>query len=213
MRSDDLTAAAKIRDAAMNLFGERGEASVTVRDIAAAAGVSPGLVIHHYKSKDGLKAAVDERALSMLKDMLAKSSDPQASANSTAQSMSQMTDAFADEIAQFPTLLPYLRRLLVDGGDSTAALFRSMFEATRDALSRMQSAGLVARTNDEDARAAFLLVNDLGAVILREQITDVLGVDPMSPDGIVRWGTAVLEAYSEPVYLPPKKSRPNKGKP
>lgn len=211
MHSVDLTAAATIRETAMRLFGERGAATVTVREIATAAGVSPALVIHHYKSKDGLKAAVDERAIAMLQAMLAKSSDPQLTARAPDQSMAQLMDAFAEEIAQFPTLLPYLRRLLVDGGEPTAALFRSMFEATRTALRRMQAAGQIAPAADEDARAAFLLCNDLGAIILREQLTDVLGVDPMGPAGMVRWGEAVLEVYTQPVYLLPAKPRQHRG--
>jgi len=55
MRSvDDLTAAARIRDAAIERFGEQGF-SVGLRPIAEAAGVSAALVIHHFGSKDGLR--------------------------------------------------------------------------------------------------------------------------------------------------------------
>lgn len=50
----------------MRLFAERGAAEVTIRDIAAGAGVSPSLVIHHYGSKEGLRAAVDERATALV---------------------------------------------------------------------------------------------------------------------------------------------------
>lgn len=59
---DDLTAAARIRDAAIKLWGEQG-LNTSVRAIAEAAGVSPALVIHHYGSKDGLRQAVDEYLL------------------------------------------------------------------------------------------------------------------------------------------------------
>ena len=60
MRSaDDLTATARIRDAAIEQFGEHGF-GVGLRAIAKAAGVSPGLVIHHFGSKDGLRKACDD---------------------------------------------------------------------------------------------------------------------------------------------------------
>ena len=55
----DLTARATIRNAALRLFGERGPDAVTVREIATQAGVSPALVLHHFGSKDGLRAEVD----------------------------------------------------------------------------------------------------------------------------------------------------------
>ena len=49
-----------------------GAAAVTVREIAAAAGVSAGLVMHHYGSKDGLKDAVDRRAVAFFEEMIAE---------------------------------------------------------------------------------------------------------------------------------------------
>lgn len=47
-----------ILDAAGRLFGERGYRAVTVRDIAAGAGVSAALVMKHFVSKEKLFAAV-----------------------------------------------------------------------------------------------------------------------------------------------------------
>jgi len=43
-----------IRDAATRLFAERGFSRTSVRDIAAAAGVDPTIVIRHFGSKDAL---------------------------------------------------------------------------------------------------------------------------------------------------------------
>ena len=41
--AEDLTARARIRDAAIALFADRGIGPATIRDIAQAAGVSPGV--------------------------------------------------------------------------------------------------------------------------------------------------------------------------
>ena len=43
-----------IRTAAATLFAERGYASVSVREIAKAAGIDPSLVIRHFGSKEQL---------------------------------------------------------------------------------------------------------------------------------------------------------------
>ena len=56
----------------MELFAERGYAEVTVRQIASAAGVSPALVIHHYGSKDKLRAVLEERVAAFVESMLAE---------------------------------------------------------------------------------------------------------------------------------------------
>lgn len=45
-------------DAAAELFASRGAAAVSVRDIAAAAGVNHGLVHRHFGSKDTLRREV-----------------------------------------------------------------------------------------------------------------------------------------------------------
>jgi AcrR family transcriptional regulator len=53
---------AAVLDAAMTLFAARGPASVSVRDIAAAAGVNHALVHRHFGSKQEVLRAVLERA-------------------------------------------------------------------------------------------------------------------------------------------------------
>ena len=68
----DLTARAKIRNTALRLFAERGHEAVTVREIAAGAGVSPALVLHHFGSKAGLRAAVDEHAARSFESVFAE---------------------------------------------------------------------------------------------------------------------------------------------
>jgi len=45
---------AAILDAARQLFAQRGHAGTTVRDVAAAAGIDPALVIRYFGSKDEL---------------------------------------------------------------------------------------------------------------------------------------------------------------
>jgi AcrR family transcriptional regulator len=54
---------AAVLDAAMTLFATRGPASVSVRDIAAAAGVNHALIHRHFGSKQEVLRAVLERAV------------------------------------------------------------------------------------------------------------------------------------------------------
>jgi len=48
-------------------------------------------------------------------------------------------------------------------------------------------------------RAAFLLVNDLKMLILRDRIREPLGIDPLSAAGVRRWGAEVLAVYRDSV--------------
>lgn len=197
MRSD-LTAAALIRAAAMRLFADRGAAAVSVRDIAAEAGVSPSLVIHHYGSKNGLKAAVDAHVTAFFTEFVTEfigASADELMAASTSTTL-------AERIGNGP-VLAYLRRLLVDGGPAAAALFGALYDMSLDTTSKFEDAGIMRCSSDDRTRAAVLLANDLAVVLLREQITAVLGTDPLSGDGLVQWSQTVMDVYMNGVLSIP----------
>lgn len=60
----------KLFDASMELIGERGAASVTVDEIAAAAGVSKGTVYYNFGSKSELIAQLLRHGVDILKARL-----------------------------------------------------------------------------------------------------------------------------------------------
>ena len=193
---NDLTAAARIRETATRLFAERGAAAVTIREIAAAAGVSPSLIMHHYGSKDGLKETVDRRATALVEALFSEVTDS-AQGGVTAPSLAA---ALADRLEQEPMLPAYLRRLLLDGGSPAESIFHAMFAATVSGLEALEAAGLVRPAIENRVRAAFLLVNDLALVLLRDQIRGVLGVDPLSKAGMSPWTAEVLDVYEHGVF-------------
>ena len=199
--SDDRTARAVIRDEALRLFAERGPDAVSVRQIAAAAGVSPGLVIHHFGSKDGLRDAVDAHVLAMFGTMLGELTagdlfDPGAA--------SSLADAVVRHLPPDSPVPGYLRRLLLAGGDRGRELFRRLYEESRTALDTMSEAGLAARGDDPAVRAAILMSNDLAVLLLREPLADLLGEDPLSAAGMARWGREMLAIYAAGLMAAPQ---------
>ncbi len=69
---------AAVLDAATALFATRGPASVSVRDIAAAAGVNHALVHRHFGSKQAVLTAVLERAAREVAAVAAEINDSRA---------------------------------------------------------------------------------------------------------------------------------------
>jgi AcrR family transcriptional regulator len=67
---------ASILDTAERLFAERGYDLVTVRDIAAAAGVTHPLIYYHWGSKRDLLGAVLERNQRRVRSLTADLTDP-----------------------------------------------------------------------------------------------------------------------------------------
>ena len=208
MRSapDDRTARAVIRDEALRLFAEHGPDAVTVRQIAAAAGVSPGLVIHHFGSKDGLREAVDAHVLAMFGTMLGELTTPDLYDPGAAGSLAEAVMRYLPPGSPVPG---YLRRLLLSGGDSGRKLFRHLYQGSSTALDAMSEAGLATPGADPAVRAAILMSNDLAVLLLREQLAEVLGSDPLSAAGMARWGREMLAIYAAGLMaMPPGNEGP-----
>ncbi|MEU1546610.1 TetR family transcriptional regulator [Nocardia sp. NPDC005745] len=159
--AEDLTTAARIRDTAIEVFGEHGF-QVGVRKIAAAAGVSPGLVNHHFGSKDGLRAACDDRVLQLIRDEKVKAI--------TASSMKAgMLDALA-EVESYAPLVAYMVRSLQAGGPMAESLFEHMAADAEGYLEKAVEAGRVKPSRDPAARARYLMMLNVGATMLYMQM-------------------------------------------
>lgn len=182
MRSvDDLTATARIRDAAIEQFGEHGF-DVGLRVIAKAAGVSAALVIHHFGSKDGLRKACDDfvaESIRASKSETIQSTDP-------ASWLSQLAD-----IESFAPLMAYLVRSMQSGGELAKMLWRNMIDNVEQYMDEGVRAGTVKASRDPKARAKFLAMAGGGSFLLYLQMHD-------NP-GDMR---AVLHDYAQDMVLP-----------
>lgn len=193
--SDDRKTSAVIRDSAMTLFAERGSSGVTLRQVAVAAGVSPGLVIHHFGSKEGLEAAIDERVVDVV-DALAR--DVVRLENEG--ELANLLELFVARLEAEPALAGYVARMLLDDLGRGDRLFAHLFESVLSGLESLAERGHVRTSDDAPTRAAFLLANDLALIMLRRRIEKVLGVDPLSRSGLERWGAVVVDSYLRGVF-------------
>jgi TetR/AcrR family transcriptional regulator, regulator of cefoperazone and chloramphenicol sensitivity len=205
--ADDLTARATIRNAALRLFADRGPDAVTVREIATEAGVSPALVVHHFGSKDGLRAEVDAfaaRAFDAIFEAL-PTEELGAVLAAGGAAAGSLADAFARGFPAGSPLPAYLRRLFLTNDPAVAALFGQWQAATRGVLDAMVDLGVARTSEDPDVRAAFFLVNDLALILLRNQIAVAIGVDPLTPEGIQRWAREATSIYAQGAFSAPRK--------
>jgi AcrR family transcriptional regulator len=203
MRSarDDRTARAVIRDEALRLFAQHGPDAVSVRQIAAAAGVSAALVVHHFGSKVGLREVVDQHVLEMFDDLLAEMTgqgpemyDPAAAGS--------LVEAVQQHLPPDSPMPGYLRRMLLSDSAAGGELFTKLFTLSQNMLAALSAAGMATPGQDPAVRAAFLMANDLAVLLLRDRITEALGVDPLSREGMARWSAEMLAIYATGL-LPP----------
>jgi AcrR family transcriptional regulator len=181
MRSTDLTATARIRDAAIEQFGRHGFGT-GLRAIAEAAGVSAALVIHHFGSKESLRKACDDYVLELVRE----------SKSGALRSMSPAT-WFAElaEIESYAPVVAYLMRSLQSGGDLARALMQQMIDNAEGYIEEAVRAGTIKPSRDPKARARFLGMVGGGAFLLYLQMHD-------NPTDMA----AVLHDYGEDMVLP-----------
>ena len=182
MRSvDDLTATARIRDAAIEQFGAHGF-GVGLRAIAEAAGVSAALVIHHFGSKDGLRKACDDYVAEEIrsdKSEAMRSSDP------------ATWFAAMAEIESYAPMMAYLVRSMQTGGELAKTLWRNMIDNAESYLAEGVSTGILKASRDPAARARYLAITGGGGFLLYIQMHE-------TPTDL----RAVLRDYSRDMVLP-----------
>lgn len=161
MRStDDLTTRARIRDAAITVFGQEGF-GVGVRAIAAAAGVSPGLVMHHFGSKDGLREACDAWVRETV-----WTAKMQYIENPTPGSLMEQLGRIED----FAPLMAYLVRSFQVGGPLTRTFFEHMVEDTERYLRAGIAGGSIKPLRDIPSTARFIATNNGGGMMMFLQL-------------------------------------------
>lgn len=181
---------------------------MTIRDVAASAGVSPALVIRHYGSKEGLRKAVDDHVAGVFEVMLAEATAPTGGLPFADEVVPSLTETVTARLPTGSAIPAYLGRMLLTGGSAGSALFARLFTVSRHAPTAMTRAGVTSAGSDPEVRAAFLLVNDLAVLILRDRIREVLGVDPLSADGMRRWGAEALAVCRDGIGGPAGQVRP-----
>lgn len=93
----------KLFDASMELIGERGAASVTVDEIAAAAGVSKGTVYYNFGSKSELISQLLRHGVDILKARLLEAADGAGTDRDPLLAMEAMIGQAMDFMAEYPS--------------------------------------------------------------------------------------------------------------
>jgi AcrR family transcriptional regulator len=178
VQPEDLTARARIREAALELFAADGVAGTSMRSIAARAGVSPSLVVHHYGSKARLREAVDHAVVDAFAEALA-SIDADGSPAAIADRLEGVVSGL---IGGDRHVRGYLAAALFEAGPASQRLFDALMDLVEAGLDRLDAMGHLVPATDPTWRsysAAFLI---LGPVLLDRQIEARLHIDPFAPE-------------------------------
>ena len=135
--NEDLTAKARIRNATLDLYSQYGEDRVSLRAVAAEAGVTLGLVQHHFKTKAGLREAVDQLIVDYFAAAIAEVPADGAPAEVTAA----RNEAVRRMLEENPPVVNYVRRALLEPSDSHLHLLDVLVELTSREVGALRKSG------------------------------------------------------------------------
>lgn len=147
--------------AGMKLFAERGFAGVGLREIAAEAGVSLGLVRTHFGSKDGLRAAIDEHVLEEIKHLYATVLE-----HSGTEALGMAVEDALEWISRDRDALMYARMALMEKSPGSQALFDEILSIMRQFIDMNAKRGLLQPGVDREWAAIYLVFDFIGPAIV-----------------------------------------------
>ncbi|MEO6943218.1 MAG: TetR family transcriptional regulator [Lacisediminihabitans sp.] len=187
----DLTTRARLRNSAIEVFAVSGF-TASMRDIAAHAGVSAGLITHHFGSKQKLREECDAEVLlhySRLKS--------EGIAMSPTQTMTMMA-----ELDSYASMFVYILRSVRDGGAAGVTFLENMIEEAVAFSEEGIATGVVRPSRDPRARARFLVTSSLGGLLLQLSLhphLDLADIGPTVRRLVEDITLPTLEIYTEGV--------------
>ena len=167
---------ARLIQTAQRLFAEKGFDSVTVRDIAGEAAVSIGLINHHFGSKDGLRAAVDDNFIRQFEEALSFDQQVPTDREPTPEDYSLTVDQWIGRHQDsWPNTVNYFRRALLEESDWGFALFSRFYEIVQRSVTKMDVEGRVSPDVDRLWLPFLMIYLELGTMLLDPYIKRTIG--------------------------------------
>ncbi|SEG99903.1 regulatory protein, tetR family [Nonomuraea solani] len=185
---EDLTARARIRDAAMRHIGEHGFERATIRGIAESAGVSLGLVRHHFGSKQGLREACDQHLMKIIRRLHEEAEHAAPGAPGL------------NPIAAMGPYQGYMARALTEGW--AGPLFDEMVRIGERWLAEDDEKRPDPPATDPKTRSTLIAAMALSVGVLSRHVERGMEIDLTTPEGQEKLMLAILDVYSRPLLTP-----------
>ena len=187
----------RIRHAALKSFATYGTSATSLRTVAAAAGVSVGLVQHHFANKAGLIKAVDDHVLGVV---IAAIAPP---LPELGDSVAEMGSRVTRLIADHPDTADYVGRALIDGSPLGNTVFDTLAAFGIARWMQRNERGETRPDIDLTWAALNSLVLALGTLILRGHVERQLPEPFTTPNQLQRWQESVNTLLREGLFRRP----------
>jgi AcrR family transcriptional regulator len=179
----DVTTRIRIRDAALEHFAIKGYERATVRAIAQTAGVSHGMLRHHFGSKIELRAACDDyvfrvihRLNTLLVEVPHRENPPLQNPN---------------------PIWRYAARSLTDGSPTAGPIFDELIVMTARRLTPDGELRFDEPPGDRQAHTTLIAAMVTAIPLFHEHLSRTLGLDILSPHGEALLSLALSDVFGK----------------
>nr|WP_255584388.1 TetR/AcrR family transcriptional regulator [Dietzia sp. ANT_WB102] len=165
----DLTARARIRYAALELYSGHGEDRVSMRRVAAEVGVTIGLIQHHFGTKEGLRRAVDELVVEQVVAALATVEHT----GSAVEVVAARDAAVRQMLERNPMLVKYINRALLEPDGRGAPLLRAIVELTTREVDSLRRGGHASTRSSDKVQVVRTLMGQVGELFLEPVVAAI----------------------------------------
>jgi AcrR family transcriptional regulator len=192
----DLAPRARIREAALRLYAEHGLQATSIRMVADEAGLSPGAVMHHFKSKDVLAEAVQHAVIAKIRQVVSEvglDAPPPVATRERRQAFDQL-------VGDNPAIAGYLRRVILEGGPAGVALFTEGFELVRSEMQALVEAQVARPLPDPEVGLVLYRAVHLAHIVFGPLVEQMLGLSLSDPAVLARFRDAAVDLLTHPVF-------------
>ena len=183
-----------ILETAQSLIASTGPEGLRLQDIAAGAGISHSLILHHFGSREGLVRALTRQAVAELRDKLVAA---MASGEASVElQLDRVFNAFRDGLAQ---RLAWLATVDPGGGaEGTQMILRDIADRLHPRRIAAAPPGAVIPRDDTDALIHLVATAAFGDALFGAQLHRSAGLPATTETdrGFRRWLAALIRAHS-----------------
>jgi AcrR family transcriptional regulator len=197
---DELKKLERIRQAALKSFATKGASGTSLRSVAADAGVSLGLVQHHFETKAGLIKAVDDYVMGVVVEMVSRP----VSAAYPKGSIADMGNRITNLLIEQPDVVDYFGRALIDGSPLGRTVWDTLAAFGTTRWNTRKESGEARDDIDVTWAALNSLVLALGTLILRGHIERQIPGAFSTPEQLDRWQESVNTLLRHGLFPQPR---------
>ena len=193
-----------ILEAAQTRLATTGPEGLRLQDIAAAAGISHPLILHHFGSREGLVRALTREAAAELRDKLVAAMA--SSEYSVEQALDRVFDTFRDGLAQ---RLAWLTSVDPGGGtEENQLIMRDIADRLHARRLATAPPGIAIARADTEALVHLVATAAFGDALYGAQLHRSAGLPATSETdrGFRQWLAALIRARSQPPPFPPPRA-------